>query len=33
MMEFFSGETAHLALLSGIRKQKTRRQGGGSRAF
>jgi hypothetical protein len=33
MMEFFSGETAHLALFSGTKKQKTRRQGRGSRAF
>jgi hypothetical protein len=33
MMGFFSRETAHLALFSGIKKQKTRREGGGSRAF
>jgi hypothetical protein len=33
MMGIFSRETAHLALFSGIKKQKTRRKGGSSRAF
>jgi hypothetical protein len=33
MMEIFSDETAHLAPFSGVKKQKTRREGGGSWAF